>query len=63
MNGLTGSIITLVTAGVLSAFGEALCEKVNKPEYSQFVRLTGFSVAGVAVITTVSQFIKTLKQI
>jgi len=61
--GITAAIITLCGAGVVSAFAEGICEKVGKPDYAQFIRLTGFSIAGVAVITTTVGFIKALKQI
>jgi hypothetical protein len=50
--GLSASIIVLASAGVVSAFAEGICEKVGKPDYAQFIRLTGFAVAGTTVITT-----------
>jgi len=59
--GLAASIITLASAGVISAFAEGICDKVGKPDYSQFIRLTGFAMAGVTVITTTIGFFKTLK--
>jgi hypothetical protein len=59
--GLSAAIITLASAGVVSAFAEGICEKVGKPDYAKFVRLTGFGIAGTAVITTVVGFIKALK--
>ena len=61
--GLATSIITLASAGVISAFAEGICEKVGKPDFAQYIRLTGFGIAGVAVITTTVQFFKALKQL
>jgi hypothetical protein len=61
--GLSASIIVLASAGVVSAFAEGICEKVGKPDYSQFIRLTGFAIAGTTVITTAIGFFKALKQL
>lgn len=61
--GISASIITLASAGVVSAFAEGICEKVGKPDYAQYVRLTGFAIAGTTVIVTVAQFFKALRQI
>ena len=61
--GLATSIIALASAGVISAFAEGICDKVGKPDYSQFIRLTGFTIAGVTVITTTVKFFKALKQL
>jgi len=61
--GITATIITLASAGVVSAFAESICEKVGKPDYAQFVRLGGFSIAGTTVVVQVVGFFKTLKQL
>jgi|GEM_PF-2288613 H+/gluconate symporter-like permease len=63
MGALAGTIITLAGAGVISAFAESICEKVGKPDYAQFIRLTGFAIAGVVVINTTVGFFKALRQI
>lgn len=61
--GLATSIITLASAGVISAFAEGICTKVGKEDYAQYIRLTGFAIAGVTVITTTVKFFKALKQL
>lgn len=61
--GIASSIIVLASAGVVSAFAEGICEKVGKPDYAQFVRLTGFAIAGTTVITTAVGFFKALRQL
>lgn len=61
--GLSASIIVLASAGVVSAFAEGICEKVGKPDYAQFIRLTGFAIAGTTVITTAVKFFKALKSL
>jgi hypothetical protein len=63
MGTLAGTIITIAGAGVISAFAEAICEKVNKPDYAQFIRITGFSLAGIVVINVTIAFFKALSHI
>lgn len=60
---LTQTIITIATAGVVSAFSEGICDKLNKQDYSQFVRVGGYTVAASTVITSIIKFFKDLKQI
>ncbi|WP_291566912.1 MULTISPECIES: SpoIIIAC/SpoIIIAD family protein [unclassified Clostridium] len=60
---LTGTIITLASAGVVSAFAEGICEKVNKPDYAQFVRIGGFAIAGSTIVASVVTFFKTLNEL
>ncbi len=61
--GITATVIGLCSAGVVSAFAEGLCEKVGKPDYAQYVRLSGFCLAGTTVVITVVSFVKALKQL
>lgn len=61
--GITSTIITLASAGVVSAFAEGICEKVSKPDYAQYIRLGGFCIAGTTIVTTVVRFFTELKKL
>jgi len=62
MGAISATIITIASAGVISAFAEGICQKVGKEDYAQFIRFAGFSVAGVVALNTAIAFFKTLKQ-
>ena len=62
MVGLSATIITLASAGVVSAFAESICTKCGKEDYAQFIKLSAFGIAGASIITTTVAFFKALRQ-
>lgn len=58
---MTGMLIGMVTAGVVTAFGEKICNVIGQPDFAQYTKVTGISLAGATALGAVITLIGKLK--